>query len=104
MKIYRVEYVSPWEGIDPENDNIDVFVHFPDGRVYSFIVATPNNIYWCMENEKRDYYFGIPPVFVVNLTPENIERALQALVSDYDGRWLNVYGTLQEPVTDTEDL
>lgn len=86
------------------NDNIDVLVHFVDGRVYSFVVATPNNISWCMENEKIDYYFGVPPVFVAKLTPDNIERALKALVSDYDGRWVNIYGAQQEPTTtNTED-
>ncbi|HKU76287.1 MAG TPA: hypothetical protein VJR02_20420 [Pyrinomonadaceae bacterium] len=84
------------------NDNIDVLVHLGDGRVYSFIVSTPNNIFWCMENEKLDYYFGIPPVFVANLTSENIERALKALVSESEGddKWLRIYGALQQTETD----
>ena len=81
------------------NDNIDVLVHLMDGRVYGLVVATPNNIFWCMENEKIDYYFGVPPVFVASLTPENIERALEALVSESDGHWLDVYGTLQRQKT-----
>jgi len=52
-----------------------------------------------MENEKLDYYFGVPPVFVVNLTSENIERALEALVSESEesnDKWLHVSGTLQQ--------
>ena len=105
MKISRIEYVSPLGEVHPMNDNIDVLVHLLDGRVYSFVVATPNNIFRCMENEKIDYFFGIPPVFVANLTADNIERALHALVSDYDdGRWIDIYGTLQQSTTtDTED-
>jgi hypothetical protein len=99
MKISKIEYVSPLDEGHPMNDNIDVLVHLADGRVYSFVVATPNNIFWCMENEKLDYYFGVPPVFVERLTRENIERALQALVSEYDGRWVYTYGTLQEAKT-----
>jgi hypothetical protein len=78
------------------NDNVDVLVHLDDGRAYSFVVATPNNIFWCMENEGTDYFFGIPPVFVARLTRENIERAMQALVEEDNGRWLEVYGSLQE--------
>ena len=103
MEISRIEYVSPLGEADPLNDNIDVHVYFADGRIYSFVVATPNNIYWCMENEGRDYFFGIPPVFVAKLTQENIERAFEALVADYNGRWIDIYGTLQEDITDTED-
>jgi hypothetical protein len=99
MKISKIEYISPLEECHPMNDNIDVLIHLVDGRVYSCVVATPNNIFWCMENEKLDYYFGVPPVFVARLTPENIERALQALVSEDDGRWLYTYGTLQEAKT-----
>jgi uncharacterized membrane protein YpjA len=99
MKISKIEYVSQLGEVHTTNDNIDVLVHLSNGRVYSFIVATPNNIFWCMENEKIDYYFGVPPVFVATLTPENIERALQALVSENDGRWLSVYGTLQKQNT-----
>jgi hypothetical protein len=99
-QISKIEYISPLDEDHPMNDNVDVLVHLDDGRVYSFVVATPNNIFWCMENEKLDYYFGIPPVFVEILTPENIERALHALFSEYGGRWINIYGTLQETTTD----
>lgn len=99
MQIVKIEYISPLEESHSMNDNIDVLVHLDDGRVYSFIVATPNNIFWCMENEKLDYYVGVPPVFVETLSPANIERALHALVSEYDGRWVDIYGTLQQTKT-----
>ena len=52
-----------------------------------------------MENEKLDYYFGFPPLFVENLTSENIERALEALVSESEesnDKWLHIYGALQQ--------
>jgi len=49
---------------------------------YTASVATPNNIYWCMENEGLDYFFGCPPLFVKRLTQENVERALKALIED----------------------
>ena len=91
----RIEPVSPLDKEAPENGNIDVFVRLDDGRVYSLLVATPNNIYSCMDNEGIDYFFGVPPLFVKVLTRENIETAVRALVSEYGGRWLEVYGTLQ---------
>ena len=100
MKIQRIVFPSPIGENDPENDNIDVHVHLDDGRVYSFLVATPNNIFWCMENEGTDYFFGFPPtIFVNRLTSDNVERALRALLSENKEKWLSVYGVLQrEPV------
>ena|ERR1035441_604967 len=91
----EIQYVSPLEDADPENDNIDVHVHLSDGRVYSLLVATPNNIYRCMANEGIDHYFGTPPLFVKSLTDECIGRAVRALLSDDSGRWLGIYGALQ---------
>ena len=95
MKVEKIEYPSSPEESNPENDNLDVHVTLKDGRTYSFVVATPNNIYWCMHNEGKDYFFGIPPVFVKQLTRQNIESALKALVSEGKGKWLELYGVLQ---------
>ena len=74
---------------------MDVFLHLDDGRTYNFLVATLNNIYWCMENEGLDYFFGVPPVSVKRITPENIERAFLALLESGEEA-LNTYGALQE--------
>ncbi len=89
----HLEFLSPEEDIHPENDNVDVRVRLDDGRVYGFLVATPNNIYWCMDNEAIDHYFGVPPLFVRRLTRDCVERAIVALLED--PQWLDVYGTLQ---------
>jgi len=96
MKVQRISFLSPIEEVNPENDNIDVHAELDDGRVYSFDVATPNNIFWCMENEGVDYYFGVPPVFVKRLTPDIIKHALEALCTENGGRALKTYGVLQE--------
>ena len=96
MEIVRIEYPSPFEEVYSLNDNIDVLVHLADGNVYSFVVATPNNIFWCMQNENLDYFFGVPPVFVKDLTRDNIERALRAIVNEENGKWLDIYGSRQE--------
>jgi hypothetical protein len=93
----NIKYVSPLVDVDLENDNIDVHFELDDGRVFSLLVATPNNIFWCMANEGSDFYFGVPPLFVRVLTKECVEKAVNAPVTEDDGRWLCVYGTLQNP-------
>lgn len=90
--IKQIHYLSDLSECNPENDSVDVHVVLEGGREHTFLVATPNNIFWCMENENVDYYFGDPVVFVKMLTRENIEKALRAIVNEDGGRWLNVYG------------
>ena len=88
--------MSPIEEVNQENDNIDIHVELDDGRVFSFLVATPSNIFWCMANEGVDYYFGNPPIFVRILNKDCIEKAIHAILNEDHGRWLEVYGTLQD--------
>jgi hypothetical protein len=77
VRIESITYPSPLEESDAKNDDVDVHVQLDDGSVYSFLVATPDNIRWCMEQEGIDYFFSYPPlVFVHRLTAENIEREL----------------------------
>jgi hypothetical protein len=96
MRIVRIQPLSSLGDLDVDDDNIDVHVHLEDGRVYSFLLATPKNIYWCMDNEQRDYFLGVPPIFVRQLTADNIRRALDAIISEDGGKWLQVYGVVQE--------
>jgi hypothetical protein len=92
VSIKSIVYLSDWSEINPLNDNIDVHIVLEDGCEYTFVIATPNNVFWCMENEGKDYFFGVPMLFVKNLMVENIERAINAIVSEDGGRWLGVYG------------
>jgi len=92
MQIREIKYLGNLSECNSENDNIDVHVVLDDGREFTFVFATPNNIFWCMENEGVDYFFGEPTVFVKNLTKENIEKAIARLVSEDNGRWLEIYG------------
>lgn len=93
VKIANINYLSELAECNPENDNLDLHILLDDGREFTFTVATPNNIFWCMENEGTDYFFGEPVVFVKNLTKENIERALEKIVTENGGRWLSLYGS-----------
>lgn len=92
----EIRILSPLKETNPENDNIDVHVQLDDGRIFCFLFATPPNIIWCMTNEGIDYYFGTPPVFVRRLDMECIEKAINAILTEDGGRWLEVYGVLQD--------
>src|SRR5262245_47680840 len=94
-EVAEIRYLTDWKDVDSENENIDVHVRLDDGRVYGFLVATPNNIFWSMGNEGIDYYFGTPVLFVKLLNKECVEKAIHAVVTEDNGRWLDVYGTLQ---------
>jgi hypothetical protein len=93
VKIVAINYLSDLAECNPENDNLDVHVVLDNGQEFTFTVATPNNIFWCMENEGIDYFFGSPIVFVKNLTKENIEKAMERIVAEDGGKWLTVYGS-----------
>jgi hypothetical protein len=93
--VMKIEIVGGIDQVDPDDDNVDVHLRLDDGRVFAFVVATPKNIYWCMQNEGKEYFFGVPPVFVKTLTIEAIGRALGAVVHEDGGKWLSVYGALQ---------
>jgi hypothetical protein len=95
MKAVDIRFVSPIEETNPENDSVDVHVRLDDGRLFSFDVATPNSIFFSMAMEGIDYYFGVPTVFVRLLTRECVEKAIEAILTEDSGRWLDVYGTLQ---------
>jgi hypothetical protein len=91
----EIDFLSPEQDLNPENDNVDISLRLDDGRVYVILVATPSNIYWCMDNEATDHYFGVPPLFVRTLTRINVESAILALLED--PQLLDIYGTLQNP-------
>ena len=92
MNVKSISYLSDLRDVKPKNDNLDVHVTLKDCREFTFVVATPQNIYSCMEREQIDYFFGSPIVFVKSLTADNIEKAAKAIVAEDGGRWLTVYG------------
>lgn len=92
VKIRSIEYLCDLSEVNSENDNLDVHVVLEDDREFTFVIATPNNVFWCMENEGSDYFLGEPMLFVKSLTNENIEKAIKAILVEDNGRWLNIYG------------
>jgi len=91
MKIKKIVYPTPLSNVvDIDNGNLDVFVELEDGNSYTVVITTPNNYYWYMDNEGKDYYCGCPDVIVKSLTHDNIERALSAYAEN-DAYWLKCY-------------
>jgi hypothetical protein len=88
----QFECLSPLNEEDADGGNIDVHVTLDDGREFTLVLATPKNIYTCMDNVAVDYFYGVPPLFVRKLTLSNIEAAIRSIAEDEDGKWLNVYG------------
>ncbi len=96
LELIEIQYLSPIDDVDPENDNIDVHIRLGDGRLYSLVIGTPTNVFQCMANEGIDYFFGTPLLFVRVLDQVHVEKAIRALLSEDGGRWLDVYGVLQD--------
>jgi hypothetical protein len=94
--ISEVRFLSPREEIAILNDNVDVLVSFNDGREYLFVVGTPTNVYELMLKGGTKFYVGDPFLLVDAITEDNIRAAVEALVEENDGKWLNTYGTLQQ--------
>ena len=80
---YTLFFPAPWDAVNPENDNIDVYLTFSDGRSYTFVVATPENLKLLMKQEGKPYLSpGAPMLIAEKLTPEIVTCLLQELVQD----------------------
>jgi hypothetical protein len=55
-----------------------------------------------MDNEGIDHFFGIPFVFVREMTMGQIQKAMQAIFTENKGKWVSVYGALQQSFTEDE--
>jgi hypothetical protein len=97
-RLKSIEYLSALAELNPENDNIDVSIELEDGKKYTLLVATPNNISWCMKNAGLDYFFSYPaPIFVKILTTDNVDAAIRAFCAEVQEEQFNAYAVLQSP-------
>lgn len=89
---YTLFFPTPWDQVNPENDNMDVCLTFPDGRCFSFVVATPENLQFLMKQEEKPYLTpGAPMLIVEKLTEEVVSRLMAELAQDE--QLLNLYGS-----------
>ena len=89
---YTLFFPSPWEQINAENDNMDVCLTFPDGRSFTFLVATPENLQFLMKQEGKPYLTpGAPMLIAEKLTEEVVSQLMAELAQDE--QLLNLYGS-----------
>ena len=80
---YTLFFPTPWDAVNPENDNIDVCLTFSDGRSFTFVVATPENLKFLMAQEGKPYLSpGAPMLIAKTLTPEAVTGLLRELVQE----------------------
>lgn len=91
MNIVKISYPTPLEKVkDIYNDNIDVFVELEDGETYTFVVTTPSNLNWYMENNNQEFIeAGAHDIIVKSLTEENIYEAIKTYAQG-DGYWMKL--------------
>ena len=80
---YTLFFPTPWDGVNPENDNIDVCLTFSDGRSYTFVVATPENLKFLMKQEGKPYLSPAAPILIAErLTEKIVTQLIAELVQD----------------------
>jgi len=78
-----------------------------DGYTYTLTLATPKNIQFLMDKDKKNFTGPrYPFIFVTKLTPEIIEQAIKAFAEKDNGYWVKVYhfagwhGAIDESIFD----
>ena len=80
---YQLYFPTNFNNINPTDDNIDVCMELPDGKQYTFVVATPQNLQQLIQINKKPYLEpGSPLLFVDKLTEENIRLLFNELVKN----------------------
>ncbi|MFR2168308.1 MAG: hypothetical protein ACLS5W_11030 [Coprococcus sp.] len=46
---YNIIFPTAFDSINPDNDNMDVLVQTENGKQYTFVVATPDNVAYLMK-------------------------------------------------------
>jgi hypothetical protein len=93
MRVKKISFPIPLKNIENiYDDNIDVFVELENGRSYTVIVGTYQNILSLLNQENSNFLPpGEPMIMVRKLTMELIEEAIEAYVKHRDGYWLKLY-------------
>lgn len=89
---YTLFFPTPWADVNPENDNIDVCMTFPDGRSFTFVVSTPENLKQLMASEGKSYLSPGAPTLIAQRLTEDVVSQLMAELAQDDGL-LKCYGS-----------
>jgi len=88
---YSLYFPTPLTKINPLDDNIDVCLQLEDGRTYTFVCATPENLKSLMKKDNVQY---IHPemrfIIVASLQEHIIQQAIEAMIAN--DHLLQLYG------------
>lgn len=81
---FEVFFPTPLANIkDPANDNVDVCVKTQDGKCYTLVFVTPDNLKTLMESVGESYIHpDFKFVIVKQISKENIISALNEITKD----------------------
>lgn len=80
---YKLYFPTDFEYINSTNDNIDVCIELPDGKQYTIVVATPQNLQKMMIASGNPYLEPCAPfLFVEELTEHNIQLLVDELIQN----------------------
>lgn len=89
---FKLYYPTPPECCNPDNDNIDVCIEFENGRQYTVVVITPDNLKALMEKDGTCSIKPESPFLIAKrLDTETIEKLIADLVQSGDF-FLKAYG------------
>jgi hypothetical protein len=89
---YDIVFPTSLDHINADNDNIDVLVRAENGKQYTFVIATPDNVKYLMQIENVSYFKpGLPFLFVERLTETNIRMLLDSLMNECE-QLIRIYG------------
>ena len=89
---YSLFFPTPITQMDPLDDNLDICIGLEDGRSYTFVVATPENLKTQMRKEGLTYLPPGSPILIVERITEDSIRALIESMLD-DPAVLEIYGS-----------
>ena len=88
---YKLYFPTDFNNVNPENDNIDLCIELPNGRKYTLVISTPQNLQHLISSGGKPYLEpSLPFLFVDQLTEENIRLLIDELVKD--AILLRIYG------------
>ena len=80
---YKLYFPTDFSNVNTTNDNIDVCVELSNGRQYTLVVSTPQNLQHLISNSGKSYLEPSAPfLFVDRLTEENIRLLVDELVKN----------------------
>ena len=90
--------------LDPDNDNVDVHVTFPNGESFSAVFFTPQNIETLMKGYEETgeganglYFWTSDMLIVQKLTEQTICETIDNLLAEEE--FVSVFSKNEEPAT-----